>query len=356
MKNPNGYGTVYRIGGKKNRRKPWAARKTEDWWIDEITGKIKRKYKIIGYYETQAEAMLALAQYNADPLSIPDDITFKEVYERWSERKYEQISASAARIYKAAYKRCEPLYNRPIRELRLQVLQELIDRQNAPHTTLTGIKTLLSQLFDYAVQHEIIGKDKHIIEYIDIGKPVKSTMHYRFTDEEIDIMWRHTDIPTIRVILMMIYSGVRPGELLDLKTASVDINNALFKIEKGKTKNAVRTVPIHSRVLPFFEELYSSDSEFFFEKQGYQKDHRVFAKAFGNALLSVGILNYTNDSSDVREHLPDDTRHTFTTRWIELKLDEPIRRKIQGHSGAGIGEQVYAHISVDSMRDELEKI
>lgn len=355
MKNPNGYGTVYRIGGDRNRRRPWAARKTDSWYVDEITGEVKRKYKIIGYYETQQEAMLALAQYNADPLSIPDDITFKEVYDRWSERKYEQLSPSQKRKYQAAYKRCEPLYNRPVRELRLQVLQELVDHQGTSYDTLSCIKVLLSQLFDYAVQHEIIGKDKHIIEYIDIGKPTKSTKHYRFTDKEIEIMWQHTDIPTIRVILMLIYSGVRPGELLNIKTASVDIENALFKIEKGKTKNAARTVPIHSRVLPFFEEFYSSDSEFFFEKQGFQKDHCVFAKAFGKALLSVGILNYTNDSGDVREHLPDDTRHTFTTRWIELKLDEPIRRKIQGHSGKGIGEQVYAHISIESMRDELEK-
>ena len=214
---------------------------------------------------------------------------------------------------------------------------------------------MLSQLFDYAVQHEIIGKDKHIIEYIDIGKPVKSTMHYRFTDEEIDIMWRHTDIPTIRVILMMIYSGVRPGELLDLKTASVDIDNTLFKIEKGKTKNAARTVPIHSRVLPFFRAFYNSDSEYYFNGLNYEKSYQKFIKLFKSELSSIGIINYVNDKGETQEHLPDDTRHTFTTRWIELKLDEPIRRKIQGHSGAGIGEQVYAHISVDSMRNELEK-
>ena len=47
MKLPNGYGSVTKMGG--NRRKPWGARITLGYSIDETTGKMKTHYKYIGY-------------------------------------------------------------------------------------------------------------------------------------------------------------------------------------------------------------------------------------------------------------------------------------------------------------------
>lgn len=44
MKNPNGYGSVFKLGG--NRRRPWCARVTIGWSDDG-----KQQYKNIGYYE-----------------------------------------------------------------------------------------------------------------------------------------------------------------------------------------------------------------------------------------------------------------------------------------------------------------
>ena len=46
MRNPNGYGSVIRLRGK--RRKPFAVRVTTHW---DKTG--KQQYKYIGYYKTQ---------------------------------------------------------------------------------------------------------------------------------------------------------------------------------------------------------------------------------------------------------------------------------------------------------------
>jgi hypothetical protein len=42
--------------------------------------------------------------------------------------------------------------------------------------------------------------------------------------------------------------------------------------------------------------------------------------------------------------------------WREKKLDEVFRRKIQGHSGKGIGEQVYTHIEFEKLRAELNQL
>ena len=79
MKNPNGFGTVIKMSGK--RRKPWRAIKTIGY--DYETGKQKRA--TIGYYETRKEALEELISYNKNPYDIDaSKITFDELYKKWS--------------------------------------------------------------------------------------------------------------------------------------------------------------------------------------------------------------------------------------------------------------------------------
>ena len=68
MKLPNGYGSVYKLSGK--RRCPYRVVVTEQWQQDRETGKWKQKRKTIGYYETKAGALEALAEYNKSPFDL----------------------------------------------------------------------------------------------------------------------------------------------------------------------------------------------------------------------------------------------------------------------------------------------
>ena len=93
MRLPNGYGGITKLSG--NRRNPWRVRVTVGWTIDEKTQKTKQQYATIGYYPTKQKALQALADYNANPYNLEtNNITFAEVYEKWSEKKFEEISAS----------------------------------------------------------------------------------------------------------------------------------------------------------------------------------------------------------------------------------------------------------------------
>jgi len=75
MKLPNGYGSVYKLSGK--RRNPWVARKTTGWTLNVETKKSFPVYQFVGYYPTQKEALQALADYNKDPYDLYiDKITF----------------------------------------------------------------------------------------------------------------------------------------------------------------------------------------------------------------------------------------------------------------------------------------
>lgn len=362
MRLPNGFGNVSKLSGK--RRNPWRARKTVGWTIDEKTQKTKQVYVTIGYYATRQLALQALSEYNANPYDLDaNKITFAEVYEKWSEKKFAEISASNINGYKASYKMCEAIYNVKFADIKLAHLQSIADTSGKNYPALKKLKILFNQLFDYAVMNEVITKDRHIVEYLNIGKEEKSTKHYRFTDTEIDTLWRWADgNEYVQVILMLIYSGVRPGELFSTKCTSVDLESRYFTIEKGKNVNAARKVPIHDRTLPFFEHWMSKGNEYLITnlsggKFQFDTNHSAYTDSYWTPVLTdMGILQYTNAKGEIAEHLPDDTRHTFTTMWKEKKLDEAMRRKIQGHSGKGIGEIVYTHFELEKLKEELNRL
>lgn len=77
MKNPNGYGSVVKLSG--NRRNPYCVRKTVGW-----NEKGQPIYKVIGYYPTRKDGMIALAEYNRNPYDVDKSkITMKDLYEKW---------------------------------------------------------------------------------------------------------------------------------------------------------------------------------------------------------------------------------------------------------------------------------
>ncbi|MDO4648983.1 MAG: site-specific integrase, partial [Eubacteriales bacterium] len=133
MKLPNGYGSVYKLGG--NRRNPWTVRVTAECTVDDY-GK-HYKYKYLGYYPDKTEALAALASYNSSPYNIDSQkITFSELYKEWSEEHSKKVSASNTRTYNAAYNACSPLYDIQFREIRRKHLQNVVDTCEKNYPTL----------------------------------------------------------------------------------------------------------------------------------------------------------------------------------------------------------------------------
>ena len=102
MKLPNGYGSVVKLSGK--RRKPWMVRKTTGYRIDPVKEKKVNEYIIIGYAATKTEGLQMLADYNRNPYNTKAaKMTFDEVYEEWSKKKFPTVSESKYRNYYNSY-------------------------------------------------------------------------------------------------------------------------------------------------------------------------------------------------------------------------------------------------------------
>lgn len=336
MKNPNGYGSVYKLSG--NRRRPWCARVTVGW-----TDEGKQQYKNIGYYEERSEAMIALAQYNNDPYDLDNNkITFAEVYEKWSEEKFPKISESNIRGYKTSFNKCSMLHNMKFKQLRKMHMQRVInENEHLSYQVRMKLKTLFSQLYQFAIENDIVEKDYS--KFVEAGEQTTKLIRKPFTDAEIETLWRNLDMPYVDTILFMIYSGMRVGELLEMKCANVDIDRQIM-IGGIKTKASIdRTIPIHDRILPLMnlnnDYLVVSPTG---KKMSY---NNYIQRQFTPIMKKLGM-----------NHLPHDCRHTTATMLDNAGVDRTIVKLILGHTSNDVTERVYTHKTPEQLLSAINMI
>lgn len=275
---PNGYGTIYKMSGK--RSKPYRAMKTDKWIIDPVTGKSKQIRSTIGYYQSREDAMIALANYNENPYDIKaDSITFSEVYEKWSENYFPTLSnPSSVRTVTAAYAYCNGLYDMRMKDIKVSHLEGTILNAQVGDSTKSRIKSLFNMMYKYAVAHDIVEKDYASVMFAN-GNPIKHSRAKEvipFSQEEIFLLWDNLDnIAFADMILIGIYSGWRPQELAILKVADIDLEAGTMlgglKTDAGKN----RIVPINPLIRPLIEnriqEATAMQSEFLFNDANGQQ-------------------------------------------------------------------------------------
>ena len=353
---PNGYGTIYKMSGKRSR--PYRAMKTDKWIIDPVTGKSKQIRSTIGYYQSREDAMIALANYNENPYDIKaDSITFSEVYEKWSENYFPTLSnPSSVRTVTAAYAYCNGLYDMRMKDIKVSHLEGTILNAQVGDSTKSRIKSLFNMMYKYAVAHDIVEKDYASVMFAN-GNPIKRSRTKEvipFSQEEIFLLWDNLDsIAFADMILIGIYSGWRPQELAIFKVADIDIKVGTMlgglKTDAGKN----RIVPIHPLIRPLIEnrmkEATSMQSEFLFNdangQQGTYMTYDKYRKRFEKVMKYLKLT-----------HRPHETRHTFITKAKACNVDEYILKLIVGHAIDDITEKVYTHRTIDQLRAEMEKI
>lgn len=359
LKNPNGYGSIVKLSGK--RRNPYAAVVTVSIGQDK-SGVFRQKRKYIGYYATRKEALHALDVYHQNPGTIESRITFSELYQRWSEEKYPTISESNQKAYIAAYKAVPMLHEQIFAELQPAELQRALDDSGKNPPTKRKIVTLFSQMYRYASFNRIIAGDVNPAPLLNAGKVVQSNSHHRFTAEEIEILWQHSANEYVQVILMMIYTGVRPGELFGLQRKDVHLDDHYFYIRKAKNQSSVRVVPIHDKVLPFFKHWYAKGTPSLISQLDGKpinfRNHNQYTETYWIPILQDMDLYEAKDAvtGEVYQHKPHDCRHTFASLCADAGIRDVTRRKVMGHSGRDVGEQVYTHLDIQKMVEEINQI
>ncbi len=169
------------------------------------------------------------------------------------------------------------------------------------------------------------------------------------TKKEVSVLLQATEPEYLPLFATAVYSGLRLGELLNLKKSHIDMANKLIKVEIGsaltnRTKSGrIRHVPISTSLMPYLEQTMKTKGEYAFPNNagGMRKEIR---RALWRAAKKAGITRH------IYPHL---LRHTFASNYVMAGGDLYSLKDILGHSTL-LMVQRYAHLSQEYLRKNIE--
>jgi integrase len=348
MKNPNGYGSIVKLGGK--RRKPFAARVTRSWEIDEKTGKVKQIYDYIGYFKSRPEAMIALAEYNKDPYDIDKKkITFGELFELWVSEKFPTIDKDSDRqnknAYTMAYNHSHDLHHLKFIDVRKVHMQEAINECEKGYSTKSKMKVLYTQLYKFAMENDLVDKDYS--QFVTVPENEKETSRKPFSAKEIELLWKNLDKDTVDTVLIMIYTGLRPGELVLIENENINLEERYMRggIKTKAGKN--RVIPLNKKILPLIEKRMDPNQKYLMvNSKGGKMSYPTFRKDRFAPLMKELKL----------KHKAHDCRHTFATLMDNAGANKLSIKRIMGHASQDITDQVYTHKDIEELIKAIDLI
>lgn len=150
MRNPNGYGCIKHLSGR--RRRPFVFVVTDEG-----------RQRPVEYFTNLVDAQIFQADYHRahHHRSLPGHkITFAELYHRWLPRHTEdtQPSQSTLDSYRNAYQHLSTLHIMPVEDLRYADYQRVIDdmrRHGLSYSSVKKVRSLISLLLKYADKIEL---------------------------------------------------------------------------------------------------------------------------------------------------------------------------------------------------------
>lgn len=337
---PNNYGSVTKLSG--SRRRPYIVKKVKGW---KENG--QPIYAIVGYAVTREEGLALLAAYNADPWDVDKaKITLNQLFELWKTTKLPKLGRSLGAGLKSSYKHITDLSEKPYRTIKAFEMQKCIDDCERSPSTQATIKNLWRHLDRFALELDIPTKS---YSSLLTAESIPPTSRVPFSKDEIKTLWEHQADPWIDTVLILIYSGWRITEFVNLTRDDIDLVEGTMRggIKTDAGKN--RIVPIHSKIRPLIEHRFA-EGEYYLvpgkhRGRGKQCIPQTYRTHFYEALTALGM-----------SHTPHECRHTFETLLDAAGANRRCIDLMMGHVSKDTGNRVYNHKTLDDLREAIELI
>ena len=331
---PNGTGTAYKRGST------WTAQVTVGIKRDPDTGRVQQVRRTKGGFKTKREA-LEFCQKLANAAMPKKHVTFGDLWEQYEKTKFRQLSASKQCGYRTALKRLGDMIYTRIDAVTIADLQGLVD--GLTFYCAQDIKSILRHMYRIAMMQRWTSRD--LSEYI-VLPPKTETERTPFSDEEIRAIWRGYDggDTWAGYILLMIYTGMMPGELLHCRKDMIHLDSHQIigaGLKTAERKN--RPIVIADFLMPVVQALidYTGDAPLLCDT--YKK---AFYKKYYDCLDRCGCRKLT----------PYSCRHTTATACaVGAKIAPSVIQRIMRHAKLST-TQLYIHPDESAVLDVINTL
>jgi integrase len=322
----------------------------ETWTINYTVGG-RRMREAIGPSKKLAEMVLkkrvteAIENRWFDKRNV-GTTSFSELVEIYITRHIELLkSAKTERVRALFWKR--EFGTRPVGQITRAELQDWQARKrktNKP-ATVNRIMCRLRHIFNKAVEWELL--DESPMERLKFLPENNARLRY-LSMQECDKLLEACIAPHMkRMVTLALHTGMRLGEILNLKSDDLDLSSRSIIIRDSKNGQP-RHIPMDSTVRDLLSScIPTSESRHVFPSASGGRLSTV-QNAFRSARIRAGM-------SELHFH---DLRHTFASHWVMSGGDLYVLKEILGHKNIQMTQR-YAHLSPEykkTMVDRMEKM
>lgn len=333
-------------------------------------------------YDRDPERLYKRLQQATDPKNAPIP-TFSEIAEMWEREHREEISVRTWNNYEPHYQAILQKHGKKqIQEITaMEIVADLTAAKGKGYsaTVVNSIRSLYRMIFDYAITHDFAKYNP--VTSVRLPKGLKRGKRIAPTDDQIKIIFSHTDAPFGLFAVFLLCTGVRKSEALALTWDDVNFEKREIYITKSleyisganpiikppKTDAGVRVVPIidllydrllHARAQSAASYLFPAPSSNRGGKGGGLMTLRGYEGLWLRYCQAVGLIGNDGKPTITAHNL----RHGTATLMFELGVDELTAQRILGHSRIEITREIYTELrekqhrkSVDKFNDGMKK-
>ena len=262
----------------------------------------------------------------------------------------------------------------------------LLELTNYSNSVIIKVSQMIRSAFDKALILNITTNNPYNIKgLINVPKSVKQ-------DKKIDALTLNEQKLFIKelekgydeytdIFYILIYTGMRVGEVLALSPDDIDLDSNLIHINKTLTKDitdkhiigdttktyaGTRDIPITNLIKNIFLNVPNCQNETFFSVNGkiispntINSHFKRICKNANIRVISIKRKKYKTDenllnskSSEVNTHM---LRHTYATRCIESGMNATVLSKLLGHADIETTLNTYTSVFNKFKEDEIQK-
>ena len=292
----NGQGTAFKRGST------WTARVIVGWKDVPEGGKYSRPIKRTkGGFASKKDALAYCPILLAGGVEKKEQAPrLSEYWKTYSEHDLPNLSKSKQTAYKIAWEKLKTLHDIHVDDITVDLMRKVVTDKCPTYYPAKDCKNLLSNLFSLAGADGFANKE--LPSFIVL--PAKEEKERQpFSDEEQAALWKLYEKGDIRaaIPLLMIYTGMMPGEAMNLRVENIDLDKRVIVHAGLKTKVRKATpIVLSATILPVVETLIKHARD-----NGYiwKRDEEEWYKNYYAALEAAGCRRLT----------PYSCRHTTAT-------------------------------------------
>lgn len=298
-----------------------------------------------------------------------EEITFREAAQGWLTQVREKRKPSTYIKYSLVYQKYveKTFKDAALSQMTNSFVEERLFQEKLsdtlPDSVYKSVYTVLKQILKYAsVHYSLTVTPLKNLNSENRNKPIK-VLSKSEQKRLIAALYQKMNLFKL-AILLVLFTGLRLGELCALKWTDIDFENKILAVNRTvqrlyaegsstktilmetapKSEHSIQEIPL-SAMLSELLINFRNDKEYIFGGDR-PMEPRTMQYRFKGILKEAGL-------SETNFHI---LRHTFSTNCIEHGMDVKILSEMLGHSDVQITLNRYVHPSMDTKRKYMDSL